>query len=260
MPCAEFAPKLPLPGFAEQLRVSRILRLRAQSTRGTRLRAGTVSSPGNIEDTEGQTGLMTAKSDKADRESSLESYHSKRDFSRSREPEGRTAGSSDAPIFVIQKHDASNLHYDFRLEVDGVLKSWALPKGPSTDPSEKRLAVETEDHPLDYADFEGVIPEGEYGAGTVLIWDRGTYENITEKDDDLRPIRDALEAGHVLFRLEGEKISGGYALQRFDDDKDQWLLVKMDDEAADARRNPVSTEPLSVASGRDLDEIAEEDR
>lgn len=190
---------------------------------------------------------------------SLDRYRDKRDLSRSSEPSGQKGGASDKPVFVIQKHDASSLHYDFRLEVDGVLKSWAVPKGPSTDPRDKQLAIATEDHPLDYADFEGVIPEGEYGGGTVLIWDRGTYENITEKDDGLRPMAEALMAGHALVRLDGEKISGGYALQRIDDDKDQWLLVKMDDDAADARRNPVSTEPLSVASGRDLGEIAEEE-
>lgn len=187
----------------------------------------------------------------------LEDYRAKRDFSRSAEPEGGADRDSDSPCFVIQKHDASSLHYDFRLEVDGVLKSWAVPKGPSTDPREKRLAIATEDHPQDYAGFEGVIPEGNYGAGTVLIWDRGTYDNITEKDDGLRPMAQALDAGHVLVWLHGEKISGGYALQRIDDDEDQWLLVKMDDDEADARRNPVSTEPLSVASGRDLDEIAD---
>jgi DNA ligase D-like protein (predicted 3'-phosphoesterase) len=186
----------------------------------------------------------------------LAGYPEKRDFSRSTEPQGGTGKGSDAPCFVIQKHEASSLHYDVRLELDGVLKSWAVPKGPSTDPSEKRLAIATEDHPLDYAGFEGVIPEGEYGAGTVLIWDRGPYENITEKEDGLQPMADALEAGHVLVRLHGEKIRGGYALQRIDEDTDQWLLVKMDDEDADARRNPVSTEPRSVQSGRDMDDIA----
>ncbi len=166
--------------------------------------------------------------------------------------------SENAPRFVIQKHDASTLHYDVRLEVDGVLKSWVVPKGPSTDPGEKRLALPTEDHPLDYADFEGVIPEGEYGAGTVLVWDTGPYENITEKEDGLRPMAEAIEDGHVLVRLHGEKLQGGYAFQRTGSGEDaRWLLVKMDDEAADARRNPVSTEPLSVLSGRDLDEIAD---
>lgn len=191
----------------------------------------------------------------------LNSYRDKRDPDASGEPGGDAArpGGHDGPLFVIQHHDASSLHYDVRLEVDGVLASWAVPKGPSTDPGDKRLAIRTEDHPLDYAAFEGVIPEGEYGAGTVLIWDRGVYENITDKDDRTMPVAEALEAGHLLVRLHGEKISGGYALERIDDEEDQWLLVKMDDDAADARRNPVSTEPASVASGRTLDEIAGEE-
>jgi DNA ligase D-like protein (predicted 3'-phosphoesterase) len=143
-------------------------------------------------------------------------YQRKRDFSRTPEPsgKGRRKRRGKQPIFVIQKHDASTLHYDFRIEVDGVLKSWSVPKGPSTDPRVKRLAIPTEDHPLGYADFEGVIPEGEYGGGTVLVWDRGTYDNITEKDDGLMPMGKALEAGHALFRLHGEKLRGGYALQR----------------------------------------------
>lgn len=190
----------------------------------------------------------------------LERYRAKRDVSRSGEPEGaRNEARGDSPIFVIQRHDASSLHYDFRLECDEVLASWAVPKGPSTDPREKRLAIRTEDHPLDYAEFEGVIPEGEYGAGTVLIWDRGSYDNITEKNGGLRPVAQSLEAGHLLVRLHGHKLSGGYALQRIDDDDDQWLLVKTDDDAADARRNPVSTEPASVKSGRDLDEIRKDE-
>ncbi|RFP87128.1 DNA ligase [Rhodobacteraceae bacterium 63075] len=199
-----------------------------------------------------------AKNDRT--EEKLAEYRAKRDVSRSGEPEAGAGQDGDTPCFVIQKHDAGNLHYDFRLEVDGVLKSWAVPKGPSTDPRDKRLAIATEDHPLDYAGFEGVIPEGEYGAGTVLIWDHGAYENITWKEDGLRPMAEAFETGHALVWLHGEKLCGGYALQRIDDDEGQWLLVKMDDDAADARRNPVSTEPLSVTSGRDLDDIAEEEQ
>lgn len=195
--------------------------------------------------------------DDADRR--LDRYRSKRDLARSPEPGGGAASGPDRPRFVIQKHDASSLHYDVRLEVDGVLRSWAVPKGPSTDPREKRLAIATEDHPLDYADFEGVIPEDQYGGGTVLIWDRGFYRNITEKEDGLRAMPDALAEGHALVWLEGEKLAGGYALQRIDDAEDQWLLVKMDDDKADARRNPVSTEPASVVSGRDMDEIADEE-
>jgi len=163
-------------------------------------------------------------------------------------------------VFVIQKHDATSLHYDFRVEVDGVLKSWAVPKGPSTDPRDKRLAVPTEDHPLEYQDFEGVIPEGEYGAGTVLLWDRGPYENVTESDGEFVPMNRALHDGHVVIRLHGSKLQGDYLLQRTSGGEDEkWLLIKVDDEAADARRNPVSTEPESVLSGRTIEEVSREE-
>lgn len=191
---------------------------------------------------------------------SAKDYESRRDFSRTPEPEpddGNAPGRSGRPIFVIQKHQASTLHYDFRIEVDGALKSWAVPKGPSTDPREKRLALPTEDHPLAYADFEGGIPEGEYGAGTVLVWDTGAYDNITEKDGETVPMADALAQGHALIQLHGRKLTGGYALQRTGKGEGaRWLLVKMDDDEADARRNPVSTEPKSVLSGRTIEEIA----
>ncbi|MCL7744217.1 hypothetical protein LV476_04515 [Guyparkeria hydrothermalis] len=167
---------------------------------------------------------------------------------------GKTDGQDGR--FVIQLHDASQRHYDFRLEVDGVLKSWAVPKGPSTDPAEKRLAVEVDDHDIDYADFEGVIPEGQYGAGTVMVWDRGAYRNLADEAS----VAEGLEQGLVEVWLDGEKISGGYALKRIQKgEKPQWLLIKMRDEAADARRNPVSTETDSVKSGRSLDEIRREE-
>jgi DNA ligase D-like protein (predicted 3'-phosphoesterase) len=189
----------------------------------------------------------------------LTEYRGKRDFRHTPEPAGRGGSAAGAPIFVIQKHDASRLHYDFRLEVDGVLKSWAVPKGPSTDPQEKRLAVPTEDHPLEYADFEGVIPEGEYGAGTVMVWDTGPFRNLTEKKGAAVPLGEAVAHGHLKVWLEGKKLQGGYALTRFKTGKDEaWLLVKTDDEKADARRDPVATEPDSVLSGRSLEEIAAE--
>jgi len=190
-----------------------------------------------------------------------DNYQRKRDFDRTPEPRsGGTRSGDKEARFVIQKHDASSLHYDFRLEIDGALKSWAVPKGPSTDPSEKRLAIPTEDHPLNYADFEGTIPEDQYGGGTVLIWDRGTFTNITEKDDELQPLIDAWKNGHLLVELHGEKISGGYALQRTGSGDDaNWLLIKMNDGAADARRNPVSTEPGSVISDRTIEDIADGD-
>jgi DNA ligase D-like protein (predicted 3'-phosphoesterase) len=154
--------------------------------------------------------------------------------------------------FVIHKHAATTLHYDFRLEVDGVLKSWAVPKGPSTDPREKRLAVEVEDHSLAYGDFEGVIGETGYGAGAVIVWDAGRYRNLDEE----RSMAEQLEAGHAKFWLEGKKLTGGWTLQRTSGGaKPQWLLLKRRDEAADARRNPVSTQPESVKSGRTLEEV-----
>jgi DNA ligase D-like protein (predicted 3'-phosphoesterase) len=154
------------------------------------------------------------------------------------------------PRFVIQQHAATTLHFDFRLEVDGVLKSWAVPKGPSTDPREKRLAVEVEDHSLDYADYEGRIGEG-YGAGRVIVWDAGTWRPLTDG-----PAGEALENGHLSFWLEGEKLRGGWTLQRTSaGEKPQWLLLKRRDEGADARRNPVSTQPESVLSGRTIDDL-----
>lgn len=147
-----------------------------------------------------------------------------------------------------------------------MLKSWAVPKGPSTHPSEKRLALPTEDHPLGYARFEGVIPEEQYGGGAVLIWDTGTYRNLKEKTEnpDQKPqtMAEAYDAGHINVSLEGgDKIAGGFALIRTDSgDNERWLLIKMDDDQADAHRNPVSTEPDSVATGRSLEEIADEDK
>lgn len=182
----------------------------------------------------------------------IEKYNEKRNPDASGEPKGEKK-QDGKQRFSFQKHDAQNLHYDFRLECDGVLKSWAVPKGPSTDPSDKRLAIRTEDHPVDYIDFEGKIPEDEYGAGPVLLWDKGTYENITEKDGDLKDLKEAIDDGHFLIRLEGEKIIGGYAMTHTDDDR--WLLVKMDDDEADARRKPTKTEPESVKSGKEIDEI-----
>ncbi len=162
----------------------------------------------------------------------------------------------EAPRFVIHKHAATTLHYDFRLEVDGVLKSWAVPKGPSTDPREKRLAVEVEDHSLEYGDFEGVIGRTSYGAGAVIVWDAGSYRNLDEE----RSMAEQLDAGHVKFWLEGEKLTGGWTLQRTHGGaKPQWLLIKRRDEGADARRNPQTTQPESVKSGRTIEQVRDED-
>lgn len=158
--------------------------------------------------------------------------------------------------FVIHLHDARNLHYDFRLEFAGALVSWAVPKGPSTDPRDKRLAIRTDDHRLDYLDFEGQIEEGEYGAGTVLVWDTGTYSNLrARKGPKSRSMEHSLEDGLIEVELNGEKLTGGYALKRTGREGN-WLLIKMDDDSADARRHPTSTQRRSVRSGLTLHEIS----
>ncbi|HHF7372843.1 DNA polymerase ligase N-terminal domain-containing protein [Legionella bozemanae] len=187
----------------------------------------------------------------------LKDYQQKRDFRKTKEPQGTTSKKKEH-IFVIQKHDASHLHYDFRLQNDNVLISWAIPKGLSTAANKKRLAIRTEDHPLDYAKFEGIIPEGEYGAGTVMVWDFGHYELIEDK----KPMEKALKEGALKFFLHGEKIKGGYAMARTQQkkDKEQWVIFKLDDDEADARKNPVSTKPNSVLTGRSLNEIAKEEK
>jgi DNA ligase D-like protein (predicted 3'-phosphoesterase) len=196
----------------------------------------------------------------------LHDYRAKRDLPRSPEPAGdiRPRRRADAePIFVVHKHLSRSEHYDFRLEVDGVLKSWAVPRGPSTDPREKRLAIRVEDHPLDYAEFEGVIPEGQYGAGAVIVWDTGTYRNRTKRAGAELPIDRALEQGHVVVELHGHKLRGGYALTRTDIDRrgrERWLLVKKRDDAVDPDRDIVSTEPESVLSGRTAEQVAAEAR
>ncbi len=193
---------------------------------------------------------MTAKN-------TLKEYGQKRDFRKTPEPSPGKNKRGKEPIFVIQKHHARTLHYDFRLEAEGVLKSWAVPKGPSLDPREKRLAVPTEDHPLAYRAFEGVIPEGAYGAGIVIVWDTGVYRNLKEKNGKEIPVEQCLREGHITVWLEGKKIRGGYALIRTGKEKDRrWLLVKMDDQEADARRNPVRTQPESVLSGRTNKDMA----
>ncbi|MBD3310374.1 DNA ligase, partial [Candidatus Woesearchaeota archaeon] len=180
----------------------------------------------------------------------LEKYRKKRKFSKTSEPEGKKkARSSKKPIFVVQKHDARNMHYDFRIEVEGVLKSWAVPKGPSLNPEEKRLAIETEDHPMDYADFEGVIPEGEYGGGTVMVWDKGTYKNIrAAKKDDGADMKKSYGDGKIEVWLEGEKLKGGYVLIKTDYQENSWLVKKIEDGEADKRLNPVNTKTKSIKS------------
>ncbi|MFD6431534.1 DNA polymerase ligase N-terminal domain-containing protein [Streptomyces venezuelae] len=209
----------------------------------------------------------------------LGTYRGKRDFGRTGEPSGERAArdrvgggdgeaSGDELSFVVQIHDASTMHFDFRLEVDGVLKSWSVPKGPSTDPQDKRLAIPTEDHPLDYRDYEGVIPEGEYGGGTVMVWDRGTYRP-TSHDKQHRPVSfaQALERGHATFELHGEKLRGQYALTRFHGREEQdassggnakptWLLVRTGHRSGGGTPDP--RRARSARSGRTLRQIAEQ--
>jgi bifunctional non-homologous end joining protein LigD len=192
-----------------------------------RARAGRESGP----------GPTTADSRPGGMAMPLDEYRSKRDFRKTREPPGDDGRKTPhaRPIFVVQEHQASRLHYDLRLEADGVLKSWALPKPPTLDPAQKRLAVQVEDHPLDYATFEGTIPEGQYGAGTVSIWDRGTYESLTFGKPGPRTVSEAIDEGHLEFILHGEKLRGKFALIRMKGrgrGKPQWLLIKMKDEFA----------------------------
>ncbi|MFF5970793.1 DNA polymerase ligase N-terminal domain-containing protein [Streptomyces sp. NPDC012769] len=194
----------------------------------------------------------------------LSEYHRRRDFSRTAEPRGErpSAAPGAAPSFVVQIHDATAMHFDFRLEVDGVLKSWAVPKGPSADPQDKRLAMPTEDHPLEYRDFEGVIAPGEYGAGTVIVWDEGTYRNLSEDRSGREiPFAEALDRGHASFWLDGRKLHGGYALTRIrdgsDGDREAWLLVKRADRRA--HEGDGGTDPRrarSARTGRTLAQVA----
>ena len=189
-------------------------------------------------------------------ENSLRNYKEKRDFEKTPEPFTSEKISPDKPKFVIQKHNARRLHYDFRLEVNGVLKSWAIPKGPSTDPGQKRLAIPTEDHPLDYIDFEGIIPPGNYGAGTVIVWDTGTYRNLKEKNDLKVPMDESIADGHVEFWLEGEKLKGGYALIHTGSaGRKFWLFLKMNDEEAVRDGDILIDRPESVLSRQTIEEI-----
>ncbi len=183
----------------------------------------------------------------------LNEYKKKRDFDKTAEPDGKARKKMNNR-FVIQQHDASNMHYDFRIEMDGILKSWAVPKGPSTDHKEKRLAMLTEDHPLDYAGFEGTIPEDEYGGGTIIVWDAGTYENL-RKEKEGKSIEESFEDGKIEIWLKGKKLTGGYVLIKTGKDGKRWLLKKMDDEEADARRKPLKTEPESVLSGNTIEQM-----
>jgi bifunctional non-homologous end joining protein LigD len=186
----------------------------------------------------------------------LAEYNRKRDFSRTKEPEGKVPKKKAKELqFVIQKHAASHLHYDFRLELDGVMKSWAVPKGPSLDPSVKRLAMEVEDHPISYNTFEGTIPAGEYGGGTVMLWDRGTYE--AEDGGGVESLRRGYDRGDLKITLEGKRLRGSWALVRMKrPGRPQWLLIKHRDEGADPSRDIAAEHTTSVVSRRTMESIA----
>jgi len=185
----------------------------------------------------------------------LKNYQNKRDFHKTSEPRGGVERGSKEPVFVVQKHNAQNLHYDFRLEIDGVLKSWAVPKGPSLDPSIKRLAILTEDHPLEYADFEGVIQEGEYGAGTVMVWDIGSYKNkrADKAGKNKLNIQESFGKGLIEVKLHGKKLKGGWALKKLQGNN--WLLIKMNDDEKDERTDILKTNKNSVKSGKTIEQI-----
>jgi bifunctional non-homologous end joining protein LigD len=189
----------------------------------------------------------------------LDTYRAKRDFSQTSEPAGGThkhARKAKGHAYLIQKHEARNLHFDFRLEHEGVLKSWAIPRGPSMDPGDKRLAVRTEDHPVEYGKFEGTIPKGQYGGGTVMLWDEGTWEPIEDIDEGFKE-------GKLKFIVHGQRLQGGFALVRLRSDtgrkqgKENWLLIKEKDEHARPGEggNLVESQLTSVRSEREMEEI-----
>jgi bifunctional non-homologous end joining protein LigD len=188
------------------------------------------------------------------RPGSLELYNKKRDFKRTPEPSGKKARSAKQLRFVVQMHHASRLHYDFRLEADGVLASWAVPKGPTLKPLDRRLAMHVEDHPMDYRTFEGNIPSGQYGAGSVIVWDEGTYE-LAEGDDPATEIAN----GKIKFIMHGHKLNGEFTLvkikAREGEHGEPWLLLKDRDEHADEKYDPVDY-PESVKTGKTLDDVA----
>lgn len=201
----------------------------------------------------------TTRKSRTPEAASLEQYHQKRDFSRTAEPRGKKGRSTSALTFVVQKHAATRLHYDLRLELDGVMKSWAVPKGPSLDPSVKRLAMEVEDHPIEYNTFEGIIPKGQYGGGTVMIWDRGVY---TYGDTDMDPVeglRRGYAKGDLKIVLLGERLKGSFVLvrtSRGSPGKREWLLIKHRDPYASTDEDVTKAFETSVASGRTMAEIA----
>jgi DNA ligase D-like protein (predicted 3'-phosphoesterase) len=191
----------------------------------------------------------------------LRTYKEKRDFTKTPEPAPNERLKLDKKkrIFCVQEHHSSRLHWDFRIEVDGTMPSWAIPKGPSLNPKEKRLAVQTEDHPISYATFEGIIPEGEYGGGTVMLWDYGTYKNMREQDGKLIPMKTCLKDGRIEIFLNGEKLKGTFILIRLQNSPKDWLFFKKKDEYSDGRRNIIKSENKSVLTQRTVSQIKKDE-
>ena len=192
----------------------------------------------------------------------LENYRRKRDFAATPEPSGDAGETPAGARFVIQEHHATRLHWDLRLERDGALVSFAVPNGLPEEPKDNRLAVHTEDHPLEYLEWEGVIQEGSYGAGPMIVWDRGVFQNISEtRRGEPMELDEAIAKGDVKIFMLGEKIKGAYALVRTGppSDREKWLLIKKRDEGADARRRPTSSQPESVLSGRTIEQVLEQE-
>jgi bifunctional non-homologous end joining protein LigD len=207
------------------------------------------------------SSAKTARPKTARPNAALSEYRKKRDFTRTKEPSGVTRPAAKRKTgklrFVIQKHAASHLHFDFRLELDGVMKSWAVPKGPSYDPGVRRLAMQVEDHPIEYNTFEGTIPKGEYGGGTVMLWDRGTY-GPEDPDGGVEALRAGYEKGDLKIRLHGERLEGAWVLVRMkkEDERAQWLLIKHRDEFADPDYDVTAEVTTSVKTDRTMEEIA----
>ncbi|HKP15037.1 MAG TPA: DNA polymerase ligase N-terminal domain-containing protein [Gemmatimonadaceae bacterium] len=231
---------------------------RAKSAKRTTGRASSAPRTGSSS-SKSKASTKTARPASKKRSASrapLAEYNAKRDFARTAEPAGKVPKPRGKTLhFVIQKHAASHLHYDLRLELDGVMKSWAVPKGPSLDPTVRRLAMEVEDHPISYNTFEGTIPQGEYGGGTVMLWDRGTYE--ADDDGGAVSLRRGYEKGELRFVMHGERLRGGFVLARLKrPGRPQWLLIKRRDDHVDANRDITAEETTSVVSKRTMEQIA----
>jgi bifunctional non-homologous end joining protein LigD len=229
----------------------------AATTRGAKTSAATKRTATKVAAKKTSATTNRTPTTRPASKTALAEYNRKRDFSRTAEPEGKVPRAKTKTLhFVIQKHEASHLHYDFRLELDGVMKSWAVPKGPSLDPSVRRLAMEVEDHPISYNTFEGTIPAGEYGGGTVMLWDHGTYD--TEDGGGAESVRRGYQKGDLKIVLDGKRLQGGWVLVRMQrPGKPQWLLIKHRDDTADPTRDITAEDTTSVVTKRTMEQIAQ---